>query len=418
MRAHIIAIGNELLLGDNTDTNSAWISRRLAEIGIEVVRHTSVSDGIDDMREVISSAVASADVVLTTGGLGPTQDDLTKVALAQVGGVSSHLDEAMADEIAAYFASRGYEMTANNLQQAELPEGAWWLTRVGTAPGVGMEVGEAVVFCMPGVPREMKEMMDQDVIPDLVRRADAAVTVTRIVRTSGIGEATVAATLADLAEEIERDGQVTLAFLASRGETRVKLTATAGTREAASAMVVPLADRAAGLLGEAAIGFDDEGVEFDIGRRLVAAEMTVAVAESMTGGGVGTRLVTVPGASNWFRGGLITYATATKVSLAGLDGARVEREGPVSEWTARSLAAAAADRLGADLGLSIVGVAGPDPQGGQPVGTIWIGTAGPDGLARAKAITVPGRGRTDVQEFGVAVALNALHRFVRRLTAG
>lgn len=168
--AEVVAVGTELLLGDNVDTNSAWISRRLAEIGVEVIRHTSVSDALTDMVDVLRAALGRAEVVLVTGGLGPTQDDLTRQALASVAGVALVRDEAMATEIGEYFSSRGRPMPANNLQQADLPVGGWWLSRVGTAPGMGLEVGDRVVFCMPGVPREMQVMLTDDVVPALQRR--------------------------------------------------------------------------------------------------------------------------------------------------------------------------------------------------------------------------------------------------------
>jgi nicotinamide-nucleotide amidase len=418
LRAEIVAVGTELLLGDNVDTNSAWIARRLAEIGIDVHRHTSVGDNIDRMHAVLAEAAARADVVLVTGGLGPTQDDLTRQAVARLAGVELVRDSGMANEIAALFAERGREMPANNLQQADLPDGARWLTRVGTAPGFWIEVGSVVVACMPGVPREMQVMLADDVIPELVRRGSLATTVSRAVRTSGLGESHIAAVLADLVAELDVLGTPTIAFLASRGETRVKVAAKAASREEALAVVDPVIDRIVALLGTGVVGVDDEGVEFDIARRLVSAGLTVGVAESITGGGVGARLVTVPGASTWFHGGLITYATSAKTSLAGLPAGLVQGEGPVSQAVAEALAVEAAARLDADIGLSVVGVAGPAEQGGQPVGLVWVGTVGPDGQPRAREIRLPGRERTEIQEFAVAAALSVLHRQLLRLTAG
>lgn len=212
-------------------------------------------------------------------------------------------------------------------------------------------------------------------------------------------------------------GNPTMAFLASRGETRVKVTGRAATREEALALADPVVARVVALLGPGVVGLDDEGVEADIGRRLVRSGMTVAVTESITGGGVGARLVTVPGASTWFRGGLITYATPTKVSLAGIDAARLAADGPVSQSTSEALAVAAADRLGADIGLSVTGVAGPTTQGGQDVGTVWIGIVGPDGPPRGTQVLVPGRARIDVQEFAGAAALTVLHRYLLSVQA-
>lgn len=418
MQAEIIAVGTELVLGDSVDTNSAWISTRLAQIGIDVTRHVAVGDDLHLMVQVVREACERAHVVVLTGGLGPTPDDLTKMAVARVAEVALERDDAMAEEIAAYFSSRGREMPLNNLQQADRPEGAWWLTRVGTAPGIGLEIGNTVVYCLPGVPAEMQVMMDTDVIPELQRRGGLAAAVSRSVRTSGLSESGIAATLADLVAELESAGNPSIAFLASRGETRVKVMARGASREAALDLAAPVVSRVVALLGPGVVGLDDEGVEFAIGRRLATAGLTMAVAESVTGGGVGARLVTVPGASEWFRGGLITYATPTKASLAGLDSRVLTIEGAVSGPTAEGLALAAVDRLGADVGLSVVGVAGPAEQDGQPVGTIWIGTVGPDGVPRSAQVSLPGRSRVEIQDFAASAALSALHRYVARLTDG
>lgn len=418
MKAEVVAVGTELLLGDNVDTNSSWISRRLAEVGVDVFRHTSVGDNVGRIHTVLAEAASRADVVLVTGGLGPTQDDLTRQSVALLAGVELVRDDTMLDEIAAHFAQRSREMPANNAQQADLPAGARWLSRVGTAPGFAMEVGPVLVCCMPGVPREMQAMFDADVLPALHARTHLAATVSRAIRTTGLGESAIAATLAELVTELDPVGNPTIAFLASRGETRVKVTAKAATRAAALALVDPIVARAVGLLGEGVVGLDEDGVEVDIGRRLVAAGLTVAVAESVTGGGLGARLVGVPGASDWFRGGLITYATATKVTLGGLDAGRLAADGPVAASSAEGLAVAAADKLDADIGVSVVGVAGPTTQGGQPVGTTWIGTVGPDGAVRSREVVLSGRTRSEIQEFAAAAALTALHRLVVRLTSG
>lgn len=414
MRAEVIAIGDELLRGDSTDTNSTHISRRLAEVGVAVVRHTSVGDGVEDMVTALREALARVDVVLTTGGLGPTADDLTRVAVARVAGVEVVRDEAMLAEIAAYFASRGRDMPASNAQQADLPAGAWWLTRVGSAPGIGMVVGEGAVFCMPGVPAEMRVMLDADVIPWVRQRAGEATTVTRAVRTSGMSESGVADLLADLTAEVAADGDVVMAFLASRGETRVTLTATAPTRPDALARLDPLVDRVVAALGEGVVGVDDEGVEHAIARLLTDRGLTLGIAESITGGGVGRRLVTVPGASAWFRGGLVTYATEVKALLAGLPPGLLEGPGPVSPEAAEGLASAAAERTGADVGLGVVGVAGPDAVGDHPVGEVWVAVAGPDGPVRSlRRQFRTNAGRSELQDFAVSAALAFLHRTLR-----
>ncbi|WP_157965168.1 CinA family nicotinamide mononucleotide deamidase-related protein [Euzebya rosea] len=411
--AEIIAIGAELLLGDNTDTNSTWLSQRLVELGVTVVRHTSVGDGIDDMATALEEALGRADVVLTTGGLGPTQDDLTRVALARVAGAPLVRDEATLADIQAYFESRGRVMSPSNAQQADIPEGGRWLTRVGSAPGLALEVDGGLVVCMPGVPSEMHVMFEQDVVAMLVERGGLSTTVTRTVRTAGLSESGIADTLAELVARVERDGGPTIAFLASRGETRVKVTATAPDRPTALAAIDPVVEEVVALLGTGVMGLDDEGVEHAIGRLLGAHGWTLAVAESMTGGGVGARLVTVPGASAWFRGGLITYATEVKALLAGLDPAGLAGTGPVEGATAEALARAAAERCSADVGLGIVGVAGPEPVGDAPVGTVRVAVVVAGTTAVVEEMRMPGRSRVDIQSFGASGALSVLHAVLR-----
>ncbi|WP_370324555.1 CinA family nicotinamide mononucleotide deamidase-related protein [Euzebya sp.] len=418
MRAELVAVGTELVSGDVVDTNSSWLSARLVEIGVDVTRHTAVGDDVALIAEVLDAAVVGqADVVLLTGGLGPTRDDLTREAVARVAGVPLVRDQAAVEDIAGFFAARGIDMPATNLQQADLPEGARWLPRIGTAPGIAIEVRGTLVCCLPGVPSEAEAMFTTSVAPLLTARGDLTATVTRTIRTAGVGESHVAAVLADLVDSVEAVGNPTLAFLAARGEVVVKVIGRGPARADALAAADPIVERAVALLGRAVVGLDDEGIEADIGRRLSAAGLTVAVGESITGGGVGARLSSVPGASTWFAGGLITYATAAKSARAGVDADLLAAEGPVSEPVAEALAVGALDRLEADVAVSVVGVAGPATQGGQPVGTVVSGTDGPDGLPRARRVELPGSGRAEITERAVAAALAALHRYVVRLTS-
>ena len=361
--AELVAIGTELLLGDHVDTNSAWISQRLAAIGVNVYRHTTVGDNVGRIADVLEGAARRVDVVVVTGGLGPTQDDLTREAVANVAGVGLERRQGLADGIAEYFAARGRPMPGNNLVQADLPVGARALEPVGTAPGFVVQVGQAEVWCVPGVPREMQVMVERDLLPALQERYGLAATVSRLVRTSGMSESSVAERLADLVADLDAAGNPTIAFLASRGETRVRVTARAATVAAAGVIAEPVVAAVVARLGDGVSGLDGEGVEHAIARQLLAMGLTLATAESVTGGGVGARLVRVDGASDWYRGGLITYATSTKAELAGVDPALLGREGPVSEPVAAALAAGARERLGADLGLAVVGVAGPRPRG-------------------------------------------------------
>ena len=415
MRAELVAIGSELLLGDAVDTNSAWISARLAEIGVDVHRHTTVGDNVERMVDVIAGACARADAVIVTGGLGPTADDLTRVAVARVAGVALERRDALAEYLYSYWARTGREMPESNLVQADLPVGATVLEPVGTAAGFKVAVGDSTVWCVPGVPREMEVMVARDVVPALRAQAGTATTISRVVRTSGMAESAVGKACAAIVARLEAVGNPTLAFLASRGETRVRLTAKAASREEALALLDPLVAEVVEVLGAGVVGIDDEGVEWTIARQLRALGLTVGLGESVTGGHVAARLVAVPGASEWLRGSLVTYATEVKSTVAGVDAGVVAENGPVSEATAAALASGARERLGADVGLAVVGVAGPATQGGQPVGLTCVAVALPDGAVRTAVRRLPARARTELQEFAASMALDFLRRQLARL---
>ena len=416
MRAELVAVGSELLLGEAVDTNSAWISARLAEAGVEVLQHTTVGDDVERMLAVLRVACARADAVIVTGGLGPTHDDLTRAVVATLAGVDLRHHDDLAEGIASYFAELGRVMPTNNLVQADIPVGARVLQPVGTAPGFALEVGSTTVYCVPGVPREMQVMIARDVIPSLVRRGGLAVTVSRLVHTAGMSESCVAERCAPVIDELDAARNLTIAVLASRGETRVRVTAKAASREAALALADPVVERLVAQLGAGVVGIDDEGIEVTIGRQLRRLGLTLGIAESITGGRVAARIVSAPGASAWFRGGLVTYATSVKATLGRVDPAILERDGPVAESTARQLAAGARAQLSSEVGLAVVGAAGPTGQGGRPVGTGCLAVALPDGTVQSRTVRLPGQTRADVQEFAASAALDYLHRRLAELT--
>lgn len=433
MRAELVAVGSELLLGQGVDTNSAWIAGRLAEVGVDVHRHTTVGDNLDRLSSCLVEALARADVVILTGGLGPTQDDLTRHAVAAVAGVGLRRDPTLVRFLEEYFAERGRDMPGRNLVQADLPEGATALAPQGTAAGFRLPVGDRVVYAVPGVPREMRAMIAGEVIPDLQEREGRSVVVSRVVRTTGMGESAVAEDVGDVVARLDEEAAraaddpaaapvPTIAFLASRGETVVRITVKAAARPAALGALAPVVDEVVGLLGLGVAGLDEEGAEFAVARLLLARGWTLGLAESITAGGVGARLARVPGASAWFRGGLITYASDAKASLAGVSEALLAAEGPVSEPVAAALADGARRRLGADTGLAVVGVAGPELQGGAEVGTVRLGLALPDEPGRARTVRLPLLGlasddaagatavRTEIQQWAVATAIDHLRR--------
>jgi nicotinamide-nucleotide amidase len=370
----VVAVGTELLLGQVVDTNSAWIGEQLALAGIDCHFQVKVGDNQARVVEALRIALGRADAVIACGGLGPTQDDITREAIAEVMGVPLRRDEAVAEVIRRMFGERGRHMTDNNLRQADVPEGATVIPQaVGTAPGLICPVGDKVIYAVPGVPHEMREMVERAVIPDLRARAgDAAIIVSRTLRTWGTSESALAELIAD---RVDAQTNPTIAFLASGIEgLKVRLTAKAPTREEAEALIAAEEAVLRERLGALVFGVDDETMEHAVGTLLAERGLTLAVAESLTGGLVASRVVNVAGASAWFRGGVVAYDEEVKVALLGV------APGPVvSARCAQEMAVGVARALGADVGLSTTGVAGPDPLEGHPPGTVFIGLHLPAG---------------------------------------
>ncbi|MDX6225232.1 MAG: nicotinamide-nucleotide amidase [Frankiales bacterium] len=407
MRAEVLAVGTELLIGDVVNGNAATIGRLLTDAGVEVVRSTAVADDEPTIAEALHMALTRADAVLVTGGLGPTQDDLTREALALAAGVPLLRDESLADALLARYEGLGRRVPAMNLRQAELPEGATAIPNPkGTAPGVRMELNAGVVYALPGVPHEMHAMLVESVLPDLLSLADAPATiVSRTLHTAGMWESAVAEALSDLHERLaSTPGAPTLAWLAGKGQTRVRVTARAATREAALGLISPVEAEIRSTLGIALWGVDDETLPGVIHGLLLARGQTVAAAESLTGGLLGAALTSTPGSSATFRGGVTAYSSELKTSLLG---ASLE-EGAVSASTARAMAAGVRERLGSSFGLALTGVAGPEEQEGQPAGTVHVAVAGPSG-GDARVLRLPGD-RDRVRQLAVTSALDLLRR--------
>jgi nicotinamide-nucleotide amidase len=416
LRAWLVAVGSELVVGDVVDTNSAWLAQRLTELGIDVRRVVDVTDDHDDMVAVVQVAIADSDIVIVTGGLGPTADDVTRYAIAEVAGVDLERRVDLAARLEDWFAERDRPMPAVNLVQADLPVGAVALPPVGTAPGFALDIDDALLLCLPGVPSEMRQMTRDTVLPLLRDRGGLAVTLRRTVRTAGITESEVAERCADVVVRLAGAGAPQIAFLASGGQVRVQVAARAPDAAAAHRLVDPVVDEIVAVLGRAVVGLDDEDVEHAVARLLRDRGWTLAVAESVTAGGVGARLAVVPGASEWFAGGAITYTAQAKVDLAGVPEDVLATRGPVSEPTARAMADGIRRRLGTDAALAVVGVAGPTTQGDRPVGTVCLAVTMP-GVDDTRTVELPPRSRVDVQHFAVSAALEFLRRRLVRTAA-
>jgi competence/damage-inducible protein CinA-like protein len=411
MRCEVLAVGTELLLGQVVDTNSAWIGEQLAIAGIDSHYQAKVGDNQARIVACIRQALARSDAVICCGGLGPTQDDITREAIAEVLGVPLDLDDDVAARIEQLFASRGRTMALNNLRQAEVPRGATVIPQVrGTAPGLICRLGDRSIYAVPGVPHEMREMVTRAVIPDLVAQSGEVATIlSRTVRTWGLAESTLAERLAGRMASLDKaaaDGRPapTIAFLAS-GIEGIKIRITAKAADAAEASALVTAEEVAirELLGPAVFGADDENMEAAVGRILLDRGLTLGVAESLTGGLVGSRLTAVPGASGWFRGSLVVYASEAKQKLLGV------ADGPVvNEDSAIQMAAGVASTLEADIGLALTGVAGPAEQDGQPVGTVWIAVSGVGGV-ESRMLHLGGD-RDQIRQISTISALDLLRR--------
>jgi nicotinamide-nucleotide amidase len=412
MRCEIVAVGTELLLGQIVDTNSSWIGEQLALAGIDSHFQTKVGDNGDRIASALRIALDRSDAVIVCGGLGPTHDDITRDVIAEVMGVELRTDPDIADRIRAMFGARGRDMPDNNLRQAQVPEGAWTMAQQpGTAPGLVCPIGDPetgqVIYAVPGVPYEMKEMVEGTVLPDLQRRAGVqAVIRSRTLRTWGFSESGLAELLAGRIEELDESGHATIAFLASGMEgLKVRVTAKAPTGEEADRILAEEVDLIAGVLGEVVFSTDDESMEEVILNLLRDRGLTLATAESVTGGLIASRLTAVPGASEVFRGSVVSYASEVKYEVLGVP------VGPVvSDEAAIAMAEGACRVLGADVAVSVTGVAGPDPQEGVPVGTVYLGVC-IDGEAESMMIRLPGD-RERVRQFSTISVLDWLRRLL------
>jgi len=383
MQAVILSIGDELALGQTVDTNTAYLAAKLAERGIRTLYHQTLADDEALIADALSDASVAADLVLVTGGLGPTKDDLTRQALARAMGVELHEDAQSLKQVQSFFADLGKPMPQSNRVQALLPVGTTGIQNGrGTAPGIRATLGKALIFVMPGVPHEMRGMYDAAVLPALgASGGGGMVILTTKINTFGLGESAVGQMLGDL---MDRAGNPTVGTTVAGGIVSVRIRSEFPDAAVAQQKLDASAAEVEKRLGAIVFGRDEQTLAATLLDELRTAGLTIATAESCTGGLIGAMLTDIPGSSDVYNGGWVTYTNAMKISQLGVPGELIQMHGAVSGQTVCAMAAGALERGGADIALSVSGVAGPG--GGtpdKPVGTVWLG------IASRKAEVVP-----------------------------
>jgi len=406
IKAEIIAIGDELLYGQIMDTNSHWISQELDLIGVKVVRKTTVGDNRTDILTAFAEAETRADIILITGGLGPTQDDLTKPLLAEYFGCDIIEFPEAVQAITSFFKKRGREMTQLNILQGHLPTCCTYVpNEVGTAPGMWFEKNGRYWMSMPGVPYEMKKLMKDFVLPKLPKVFELPIIYHKLIKTAGIGESW----LADLIKDWENNlpEHIRLAYLPSLGHVKLRLTAFGKDKPTLESEVAHQIKEVLPLIDKFVYGYNEETLETAIGKLLKNAEKTLALAESCSGGYVSHLITTVAGSSSYFQGSVIPYHNEFKEKILGVKSATLQEFGAVSEQTVKEMAEGVKNLFGSDFGLASSGIAGPD--GGtdeKPVGTVWIACAG-QGYVEARKLQLTQDRLLNIQLTGVSL-LNLL----------
>jgi nicotinamide-nucleotide amidase len=408
MRAEIVSIGTELLLGEILDTNAQYLGSRLPRLGIDLFYISKVGDNLDRLSEVIGRAWQRSDLVLATGGLGPTEDDLTREAIATVLGEEPVVDEKLESELRSFFAGRGVAMPERNVKQATLIPSARAISNPrGTAPGWWVERDGRLIVAMPGPPSEMYRMWEEEVVPELERRHHGSVLVSRTLKTAGLGEASVD----EMISPFSKSTNPTVGVYARADGIHVRLAAKAATEAEARDIITPLEDNLRGALGPVIWGADDDTLESAAGALLRNEGLTLATMESCTGGLLASTITDVPGSSAYFRGGLVSYATEMKIEW-GVNRDVIEQHGVISAECAIEMARAVRAKLNADIGIGVTGVAGPEPQEDKPPGTIHIAVdssfGGPQQVSYQFA-----QGREAVKRRAVTTSLVLLLRLLR-----
>jgi nicotinamide-nucleotide amidase len=377
-RAEIITIGDEILFGQITDTNTQWIGTQLTDIGIRPVRKTSVGDNRQHILDAFTEASKRVNVIIVTGGLGPTRDDITKHTFCEYFGTELEINQEALALVTEFFAKRGRAMSELNIQQAALPKNCTYIPNLwGTAPGMWFEKDEVIYVSLPGVPYEMKSLMEFEILPRLKARFATQIIQHKSVRTIGIGESFLAEKIAPWEDALPE--HIKLAYLPHFGQVRLRLTGTGTDQELLDSQLQEQVALLLPMIEEHVFGYDTDELETVIGRLLKNSNATIGTAESCTGGFLANQITSVPGSSAYFEGSVVSYSNSVKMNVLGVSRETLEEFGAVSEQTAREMAEGARRVLNTTFAVSTTGIAGPD--GGtaeKPVGTVWIACATPD----------------------------------------
>lgn len=410
--AEIITIGDEILYGQITDTNSQWISAELDKLGIKTIRKSSIGDDEAQILGILEEATKRADIILMTGGLGPTKDDITKKTLAKFFGAELVIHEPTLQQIEKFFKERNIPMLESNRQQAAIPDNATYITnKAGTAPGMWFEYEGKVFMSMPGVPREMKTLMSEEVLPKIRNFFQTPIIQHRVIKTFGKGESLLADIIKDWEESLPEN--IKLAYLPHNGHLRLRLTGVGQDEETLRQQIAAEEEKVTPLIHKYIYGYDNETLEQNLGELLVAKGKTIATAESCTGGYLSHLFTKVPGSSRYLMGGVVAYSNEIKMSRLGVKQETLTAHGAVSEPTIREMAENVRKEFGTNIGVASSGVAGPG--GGseeKPVGTIWIAYADENGTFSKKLTLTPSRA------LNIEITANVILDLIRKKLTG
>lgn len=412
MKVHLITVGDEILIGQVVDTNSAWMAQQLNLIGAQVIQIDSVSDDHQAIQDALRRATQSADLVLMTGGLGPTKDDITKKAIADFMGVEMVFHQPTYDRILRIFERLGRSTTPAHKAQCFMPSNAVLLTnKMGSAPGMWFELEDAILVSMPGVPYEMKYLMEHEVLPKLKNHFKLRPIFHRTILTVGEGESRLAARIEDIEDSLP--AHIKLAFLPGLGMVRLRLSGSAENENKLKSELDGYVKQIEQRIPELIFGYEKESLEAVVGKHLIAKNLTLATAESCTGGYLAHQITSIPGSSAYFMGSIIAYSNEVKMQQLGVQADTLEQYGAVSEQTVREMVAGALQALKTDLAIAVSGIAGPG--GGtpdKPVGTVWLAIGNSEKTITNKLQL--GKDRLKNIEYSAGQALNMIRMFVQK----